>query len=390
MNILVLTWNYPPVVGGIEQVAHHTASGLRARGHDVRIVAPALPPDTPDAAEAGLPVCRAARPGIPRFLVHAVLTGSRLIRESRPDVLLCPSLTSAPAAWLLSRRFRIPYAVQIHGSDILLPRRAYQLAIAPLLSGTRMLFANSRNTADLLERRGLDPARIRVVCPGVTPPPPPSAQPSAEILRLLEETSGRPTLVTVGRLIRRKGILEFIAQTLPLLRERIPDLLYLVVGGEAKASLIHQERIGQPLADAIRNGRHENHVKRLGRLSDADLDRVYRRANLFVLPCLDDPHDVEGFGIVILEAALQGVPAVATRCGGIPDAIADGASGVLVPPGDPRALADAIAGLLRDPARTKELGANARRRTLAEFTWNAIAARYESGLRELVDGAGSP
>ena len=383
MNLLVLTWNYPPTVGGIEQVAHHTATGLRRRGHPVRVVAAALPPGTQATEEQSGSVWRARTKGIPAFLRHACFTGLKLIRQERPDVLLCPSLTSAPAAWVLAKLTRVPYAIQIHGSDILLPRRAYQLAIAPLLSGARMLFTNSQNTADLLKRRGLDPARIRVVCPGVTPPPPPSAQPSAEILRLLEETAGRLTLVTVGRLIRRKGILEFIEQTLPLLRERIPDLLYLVVGGEAKSSLIHSERIGDRLTAAIRNGGHENHAKLLGRLSDADLDRVYRRANLFVLPCLDDPHDVEGFGIVILEAALQGVPAVATRCGGIPDAVADGQTGVLVEPGRPREMAEAICGLLRNPGRTKELGEAARRRTLAEFTWEAIAARYEAGLRDM-------
>ena len=387
MKLLMLTWNYPPTVGGIEQVAHHTAGGLFHRGHSVRVIVPALPAGLHEVTEYDIPLFRAGTPGIPHFLIHAVLSGCRLIRAARPNVLLCPSLTSAPAAWLLSRRFHIPYAIQIHGSDILLPRRAYQLAIAPLLSGSRMLFANSRNTANLLEKRGLDPKRIRVVCPGVTPPPPPTAQPTPGILRLLEQNAGRPTLVTVGRLVRRKGIQEFIAQTLPLLRERIPNVLYLVVGGEPKASLIHHERMGGQLADAVRTGRHEDHVKLLGRLSDADLDCVYRRASLFVLPCLDDPNDVEGFGIVILEAALKGVPAIATRSGGIPDAIANEETGVLVPPGNPRALADALADLLRDPARTKKLGETARRRTLAEFTWNTIAARYEAGLRESVDSA---
>lgn len=384
MNVLMLTWNYPPVVGGIEQVAQHTADGLRALGHNVRVVAPPLPDDAPEVAEPSAPVSRARRKGIPCFLLHAVTAGFRLARHSRPDVLLCPSLTSAPAAWLLSRLLRIPYAVLIHGSDILLPRRAYQLAITPLLSGARLLFANSRNTARLLEKRGLDPARIRVACPGVTPPPPPSAQPTADILRVLNETAGRPTLVTVGRLIRRKGNREFIAHTLPLLRKRIPDVLLLVVGGEAKASLIHQERIGQQLADAIRDGQHDHHAYLLGRLSDADLDQVYHRADLFVLPCLDDPHDVEGFGIVILEAALQGVPAIATRCGGIPDAIAEGQTGLLVPPGDPQAMANAIADLLQAPARLQELGENARCRTLADFTWSAIATRYAAGLQELL------
>lgn len=384
MKLLMLTWNYPPAIGGIEQVAHYTAVGLRDLGHDVRVIAPALPADAPETADPSIPVFRARHKGIPRFLLHAVFAGRRLIRQFKPDVLLCPSLTSAPAAWILSKLTRVPYAIQIHGSDILLPRRLYQFVISPLLSGAKRLFANSQNTAELLKRRGLDPARIRVVCPGVTPPPPPSAQPSGALVRLLEETAGRPTLVTVGRLIRRKGIREFIESVLPLLRERVPNLLYLVVGGEAKASLIHSERIWDSLTAAIRNGGHDQHAKLLGQLTNADLDLVYRRADLFVLPCVDDPNDVEGFGIVILEAALHGVPGVATRCGGIPDAIADGKTGVLVAPGHPREMADALCGLLQHSERMKELGEAARRRALAEFTWGAVAARYEAGLQEML------
>jgi phosphatidylinositol alpha-1,6-mannosyltransferase len=385
MNLLMLTWNYPPTVGGIEQVAHLTAVSLRDLGHDVRVIAPALPPDAPETADPSIPVCRARKQGIPRFLVHAVLTGRRLIRQSKPDVLLCPSLTSAPAAWMLSKLTRVPYAVQIHGSDILLPRRLYQAAIGPLLSGARMLFANSRNTANLLRKRGLNPDRIRVVCPGVTPAPPPSAQPSDTIRRLLEDIAGRPTLLTVGRLIRRKGIKEFIQQTLPRLRERIPNLLYLVVGGEAKASLIHQERIQEELTLAIQQGGHGNTVRLLGRLSDADLAVIYRRASLFVLPCLDDPADVEGFGIVILEAALHGMPSVATRCGGIPDAIVDGETGLLVTPGRSDDMADTIAALLGQPGRLVALGAAAQQRTISEFSWNAVAARYAAGLQSVLD-----
>lgn len=384
MKLLMLTWNYPPTVGGIEQVAHYTAVGLRDLGHDVRVVAPFLPADTPETADPSIPVCRARKKGIPRFLLHTVFAGRRLMRQTKPDVLLCPSLTSAPAAWFLSKLTRVPYAIQIHGSDILVPQRLYQLAITPLLSGARMLFANSRNTADLLVRRGLAAEKIQVVCPGVTPPPPPSAQPSGNILRLLEETAGRPTLVTVGRLIRRKGIKEFIEKVIPRLKERIPDLLYLVVGGEAKGSLIHQERILEELALAIQEGGHGNNVILLGRLSDADLEVIYRRASLFVLPCLDDPTDVEGFGIVILEAALRGVPSVASRCGGIPDAIADGKTGILVPPGDAQAMADTITHLLGDPARLAELGVAAKQRTLSEFTWDSVASRYAAGLRAMI------
>jgi len=378
MKILMLTWNYPPTVGGIEQVAFHTASGLRARGHRVDVIAAALPPGVADPAPD---IMRARRPGIPSFLLHALRSGLRRIRVDRPDIMLCPSLTSAPSAWLLHLVTRVPYAIQIHGSDILVPRALYQWAIRPLLRGACRLFTNSRNTADLLERRGYRTERIRVVCPGVTPPPPPSARPSEATMDLLARTAGRPTLVTVGRLIKRKGIREFIDEVLPLLAARFPGILYLVVGGEAKASLIHHERILDQLQEAIRRGGHEDRALILGRLSDADLEQVYRRADVFVLPCRDDPHDVEGFGIVILEAALHGVPSVATRCGGIPDAIADQHTGVLVPAGDAAAMADAIGDVLCDPARRRQLGDQARQRTLTEFTWDAIAARYEEALR---------
>ncbi|HAL91556.1 MAG TPA: hypothetical protein DCM68_00835 [Verrucomicrobia bacterium] len=384
MKLLMLTWNYPPTVGGIEQVAYYTATSLRDRGHSVDIVAAALPPNAQEIADpAGAPH-RARKKGIPAFLVHAFCTGLKLARRHKPDALLCASLTAAPAAWLISKLTRIPYVVLIYGSDLVLPRRLYQWAIGPLLSGARRLFPISQNTMERLVRRGLDPSRIRLVSPGVTPPPPATASPGDSIVRLMKELQGRPVLLTVGRLVRRKGILEFIEQVMPLLAARIPDLAYLVVGGEPKSSLIHQERIWDQLTDAIQKGGHENRVKLLGRLSDADLGLVYQQSSLFILPCRDDPADIEGFGIVILEASLHGVPSVATRCGGIPDAIAEGQTGVLVPPGRPQEMAEAILDLLQRPDRRREMGEAARQRTLSEFGWDAVAARYEAGLQEML------
>ena len=385
MKFLMLTWNYPPVVGGIEQVAQYTATGLRGRGHTVRVVASALPPGAQKTDDSTRHLYRARKKGIPAFLWHAFFTGLRLIRQEKLDAILCPSLTSGPAAWLISQWTRVPYAIQIHGSDVLVSNRLYQWVITPLLSGARMLFANSQNTADLLIRRGLHRTKIRVVSPGVTPPPPLEATSTDSTIQLLAEIKGRPILLTVGRLIRRKGILEFIEQVIPLLSVRIPDLIYLIVGGEPRASLIHRERILEELTLAIQNGGHENRVKWLGRLSDADLKLVYQQADLFVLPCLDTPKDVEGFGIVILEAALHGVPCVATRCGGLPDAVADGKTGLLVEPGRFSEMADALCELLGQPDRLAALGAAARQRTLAEFTWDAVAARYEAGLQSMLE-----
>lgn len=381
MKILVCSWNYPPVVGGIEVVAEQVAEGLHGLGHEVSVLAAALP-DGAAEVQGTVEVARAAKKGIPRFLLHAVREGARRIRRERPDWILCPSLTSAPAAWWLSKRFGVPYAVLVHGSDILLQSKLYQAAIRPLLRGAALLFANSRNTADLLAKRRLERDRIRVVCPGVTPPPPPGTEAGENMKALVAEAAGKPILLSVGRLVKRKGVLEFIRDVMPRVRAELPDAQYWVVGGEPGASLIHSERIGSALEEAIRATGQEDSVKLLGRLSEADLAAAYSAAKLFVFPCLDLPHDIEGFGIVVLEAALRRVPAVATRCGGIPDAVEEGVTGELVPPDNPAAMAEAIVRLLRQPERLAAMGEAGERRALEGFNWGAVAGRYAAALEE--------
>lgn len=383
MNILFCTWNYPPVVGGIEQVAHYTALELHQAGHHVEILAAAAPAgDIPAIDQTdGIPIFRAQKKGIPRFLLHAVREGNRRIRAHRPDWIFCPSLTSAPAAWLLSKRHHIPYAVCIYGSDIVLASKTYQLGIRPLLTSAKRLFPISRATTELLTRRGIPEDRICMICPGVTPPPPPDTEPSDKIKALAQAATGAPVVLTVGRLVRRKGVLEFIRDVFPLLKKRLPQAQYWVVGGEPKASLIHQERIGDQLEAARQASGYADSIHLLGRCSDADLDWAYRTASVFVLPCLDLPHDVEGFGIVLLEAALKNVPSVATRCGGIPDAVLDGETGLLVPPGQPEAMAETLADLLQQPERLATMGRAGERRAREFFNWTAVAARYAAALQ---------
>jgi phosphatidylinositol alpha-1,6-mannosyltransferase len=383
MKILVCSWNYPPVVGGIEQVSQQIAEGLHALGHQVTVLAAALPEGARET-EGGTEVSRAAKKGIPRFLLHAVREGARRIRKERPDWIFCTSLTSAPAGWVLSRRFRVPYAVVAYGSDLVLQSKVYQMAIRPLLRGARLVFPISRRTTDLLLGKGVKEERVRLVCPGVVPPAAGSGagEASEKIRGLAAAAAGKPVLLSVGRLVKRKGVLEFIRDVMPRVRAEIPDAQYWVVGGEPGASLIHHERIGSALEETIRATGQEDSVRLLGRLPEADLAAVYAAAKLFVFPCLDLPHDIEGFGIVVLEAALRRVPAVATRCGGIPDAVEEGVTGELVPPGNPGAMAEAIVRLLRQPERLAAMGEAGERRAREVFAWSAVAGRYAAALEE--------
>ena len=172
---------------------------------------------------------------------------------------------------------------------------------------------------------------------------------------------------------------------MPELVRRRPSLLLLIVGEDAHQSLVHsREGMRARIEAATRRYGLERHVELLGAVSDEALVALYRRADLFVLPALDLPNDVEGFGIVFLEAALASVPAVSTRVGGIPDAVEDDRTGVLVEAGDWAAMSRCIATLLDDRTRRAELGRAAEERARRQFAWPVIVERYESVLLSTV------
>jgi phosphatidylinositol alpha-1,6-mannosyltransferase len=124
----------------------------------------------------------------------------------------------------------------------------------------------------------------------------------------------------------------------------------------------------------------QNYIRLLGSLNDDEVIELYQACDVFVLPALATTDDVEGFGIVLLEAAAAGKVVVATRVGGIPDAVEDGKSGILVEAGDHAALQREIIDLLRDDCRRLDMAAHARERVMKQFSWNRIFERYTTIL----------
>jgi glycosyltransferase involved in cell wall biosynthesis len=112
-------------------------------------------------------------------------------------------------------------------------------------------------------------------------------------------------------------------------------------------------------------------------LPDEDVIGLYQACDLVVLPALHNDSDVEGFGIVLVEAAAAGKPVVATRVGGIPDAVEDGKTGLLTEPGDYERLSDAVISLLNNGQTKRVMGEAAIRRVQDKFCWPKIAAQYE-------------
>jgi phosphatidylinositol alpha-1,6-mannosyltransferase len=170
--------------------------------------------------------------------------------------------------------------------------------------------------------------------------------------------------------VPRKGI-DTVLGALARVRESVPDVVY-VVAGEGP----DRERLEELAGRAGVNGS----VRFVGAVPNDELALWYSLGDVFVMPSRSEPPDVEGFGIVYLEAAACERPVVAARAGGVPDAVADGVSGLLVEPDDEVGLAQALTELLRDPARRADLGRRARERVLSEFTWDRIADRTFEAL----------
>lgn len=377
MRILLLSWNYAPVLGGMEYLITNLFRGLRRAGHDVRLLTTYA-----EGAEAEEGVERATRKGLAAYELHALRSGWRACRSLRPDVILCGSVVTAPVALLLSRAFRVPFVVSVYGSDLVFDHWLYQRVVGFPLRRADRLVACSRHTMRIAEAAGYDPAKIDVVYPGVTLGDF-AADPEIDGSRYFGPTAGRRVLLSVGRLVRRKGILEFVEKVMPRLVEADSTVLYVIVGGDATASLAHRERMSDSIRARVRELGLEDHVRLAGELPDDVLRSLYFQAEIFVLPVLDLPGDVEGFGIVFLEAALAGTPSVATRSGGIPEAVADGTGGLLVEPADYGGLTRAILRLLEDRELRRRYARQARDRARREFGWETITDQHARVLESV-------
>lgn len=312
-----------------------------------------------DVALVGPRGCRAFAPAIaavdevphrplPRFLIQTLAASAHRAKAFAPTRVLAGSGLVAPHARFAARRAGVPYAVYVHGLDLVAAHPVYQRLWLPAIRAADRVIANSRNTARLAITQGIDAARLCVVTPG-TDMSSAAGEPTADERAQLGLKPG-PVLLSVGRLTARKGLANFVRDALPRLVAEHPDLQLVIVGSDANdaaAVARHSERAR--IVEAAERAGVSANVHQRGVVDDATLDGLYRHADLHVFPVRDLPGDVEGFGMVALEAAARGVPTLGYAVGGVPDAVDDGRTGALVEPDDASALVSAILAWLRKP-----------------------------------------
>ncbi len=346
MRIAVITLEFPPAISGIAEYLGQLTAHLGAGGHEVAVWAPpALPARPGDSPEA------------PPYQRHVIPTSFRklilALRRWHPDRIIVghTDLRLLLAARLVAAQH---YMTIAYGNDFLgVQRLWYHGLVNHLLANSRPLVAISRHTAGRLQALGIpnpvviypgtDPKRFS---PPQVPPPPPYI------------------LLSVGRLVPRKGI-DVAMRALAHLQQLYPDIRYRVAGrGPERPAL-------QQLARALDI---EDRVEFLGAVPADDLPELYRQAHLFVLPLRaeEQANSVESFGMVFLEAAATAIPSVAGNSGGAAEAVQDGVTGLVVPPGDVAAVREAIRALLANDEQRQEMGRNGRRWVEEEMNWKRV------------------
>ncbi len=312
------------------------AECFAAQGHDVVVVGPRE--GESERYDAGLTyrVVRYAdlgRPLEPFAIAAAYARALRSIRQRMPTIASVWWPVALPLA-VIPRALRGPLAILVHGTEVSPGRsglrRRLMLAV---FARADTIVANSRFTASLLREAGVR-GPVHVVALGV------------DVQPISPEPAAVPTILSVGRLVERKGF-DRVIDALPRLRAEFSRLRYEIVGDGPERTALEQRarRLGV-----------EEAVSFLGSVSEDELRRAYARAWCFALPVRNIRDDVEGFGIVYLEAAMASLPAIGGIASGAADAIVDNETGLLVDGASVDEIARALGVLLRDRKFAAELG----------------------------------
>lgn len=393
MRHLLITLGFPPDIGGMQQFLY-----ARCQSSDAGEVV-VLAPDSPGSAsfdtEQSFDIYRWNNicgniPGVKRLfqVLLSAYRSWRIYRSQGFDVIECgQALPCGLVALVFERILGIPYIVWAHGNDIMKPQRwlITRWLLINVLRGAQLIIANSHNTADQVRKFGVKSDNITVIHPPVDHQ---RFHLDVDANPVLREYGlrGHKVILTVARLFPRKGI-DTVIRALPHVKEEILDVVYLVVGEGPDRQRLER------LVGTLGLG---DHVVFAGSVSDAELPAFYAACDVFVMlsRTIETDGEIEGFGIVYLEAGACGKPVIGGASGGVQEAIEDGVTGLIVDPQNPSATARAIVRLLRDESLARTLGRHGRRRACQPADWTPLkvsALRYdqsESQLcdRELMDG----
>lgn len=278
-------------------------------------------------------------------------------QEKIEQILISHVLPMGYIALLL----KLSFIVSLHGYDVLAAQRTFwkKYWLIKILNKSKAIIVNSDFTKENVLKLGVTENKITIVypCPNIKPEDLIPAERQA--LKNELELHGKKVLLSVGRLVPRKGF-DKVIEALPEVLKQVPNLIYLIVGnGQYKDDL---ENLALKLKVL-------DHLTICEDIPDTNLPSYYDISDALIMPARQIGSDVEGFGIVYLEANSFGKPVIAGKSGGISEAVIDGQTGILVDPENVSDIARTIIHLMTNQEYALKLGAQGKERLLHEFQW---------------------
>ena len=284
-------------------------------------------------------------------------------------------------ARLVSKFTGVPYVVYAHGEEITVCSKDPTLrkTLGPVYNDAAAVIANSRFTAGVLADAGIREDHVAQISPGYDPQTYNPGEADAELVAQ-HGLAGKTVLLSVGRLQLRKGH-SYVLKALPEVLKTVPDLVYVIASDGEEWDELHR------LVDEL--NLHEA-VRFLGRVDEGDLPKLYRLCDVFIMANRElDNGDVEGFGIVFVEAGACGKPVIAGDSGGTSDPVRHGENGLRIDASRSENIRAAILELAADPERREAMGEAGKRIARQEYTWDIVTEKIQAVTARVLAGGSS-
>lgn len=352
LKVLFISRAYPPVVGGIEKQNHEIAQAL-AKIANVQIIAN-----------------HRGKASLPLFFCYAFFRA--LTHIPTCDVVLLGDGVLAILGFVVKCLSHKPVVCILHGLDITFRNPFYQqLWLKRFLPAMDKYIAVGNETIRQGVLRGMPKDKFVFIGNGVSFPSSQCQYRRDDLEKIVGRKLPHPVLLTLGRLVKRKGVEWFVRNVM----SRLSNETIHIIAGDGKEK--------QAIQQAIKDRHLESRVIFLGPVNEKQKQVLLHTVDLFVQPNIPVAGDMEGFGLVVLEAAAAGRVVIASRLEGLQDAIHDGKNGILVTPGSAASYASAINTVLQDPRSLRERGNEASFHVQEHFSWAVIAERYLQVFQKL-------
>jgi glycosyltransferase involved in cell wall biosynthesis len=379
-HIIFLTRKHPESIGGVQRHSARLMAGLQ-NSFEIENVSWRGP-------EWGAPFY------FPYFYHKSVSNGARLLH--------CDDAVTALLGARIRRKTDKKVVATVHGLDVILPIPLYQRLLKNSLPQIDRIVCVSSATAREIISRGIPEERVEII-PNAAEETDGRLPRDENLYRQIEMLTGmdvrnKRILFSLGRPLKRKGFDYFITDVFPHLPD---DCVYLIAGPEPKIPLwlryagpLLNDRFHRLLLlasgaytihEELRRLSNHPRISYLNGISEEQRELLFAAADLFIMPNRKVEGDMEGFGIVALEAAVRGIPVVASGLEGVTDAVIHGQNGYCVQEGDGRGMAEIIKALLGDREKYESAGRRASEYTRLHFSSSAVHGKYEKVFRELLN-----